>query len=88
MADTQVDILTFTQVSEIKDTGIDIIDKDSANRILSADMVVLAIGLMPEEVLVDSLKLSAPEVYTIEDCVDAREVKSAISEAFNAACII
>jgi 2-enoate reductase len=85
LADAHVDILTFTQVSEITDTGIDIIDKDSAHRVLPADMVVLAIGLMPDKVLVDSLKLCAPEVYPIGDCVDAREVKSAISEAFNAA---
>ncbi|MFC1919097.1 FAD-dependent oxidoreductase [Chloroflexota bacterium] len=47
---------------------------------LKADTVVLAVGVKPENKLVDSLKSIVPEVHAIGDCVQPGEVIDAIRE--------
>ncbi|MBI4304245.1 MAG: FAD-dependent oxidoreductase [Chloroflexi bacterium] len=86
--DAKVKILTFTQVQEITNNGIIVIDKNGKKSTLAADSIVLAVGLDPDKKLFDSIKDKVPKAYAIGDCVEAREVKSAIWEAYNAARLV
>jgi 2-enoate reductase len=83
--DANVDILTNVNVLEITDKGIVIADNDGKNIIIDADTVVLAVGFKPDRELFETLKNKLPEVYAIGDCVETREVMSAVWDGFNAA---
>ena len=88
LKDEQVDILTETNVLEINDEGIVIANKSGQRSALSADTVVLALGLKSSDELSEALRDKIPELYVIGDCVEPRKVKDAIWEGFRAARLI
>lgn len=88
LADMDVQILTETKFLEITDNGITIADKDGKRSTLEADTVVLAMGLRSDEGLLDALRDTVPEVYTIGDCVEPRKVINAIWEGFRIARLL
>jgi len=47
---------------------------------ISADTVVLAVGLKPEDKLLEQLRRISSEIYAIGDCVDPRTALEAINE--------
>jgi len=69
-----------TQAEEITAKGVNCINSNLERKTFSADTVVLAKGMKPDDRLVQALKGKAPEVYAIGDCVKSRDIKSAISE--------
>lgn len=83
-----VKILTYTNVSEITNEGIVIVDKQGNKDILRADTVVLAVRLEPDRKLVEALQDKLTEVYAIGDCVEPRIVLNAIGEGFRTARLI
>ena len=88
LADMDVQILTETKFLEITDNGITIADKYGKRSTLEADTIVLAMGLKPNERLLDALRDKVPEVYAIGDCVEPRKVINAIWEGFRIARLI
>ena len=82
LADSQVEILTKTELLEITDKGIVIADKDGRRSTLEADTVVFATGFEPNDTLFKALKGKVPELYSIGDCVVPRKATDAISEGF------
>jgi len=87
LAETGVTILTGASICEIKSNGV-IIQTDNEQQTLRADTVVLAVGLESRGALFDSLEGKLSNVHVIGDCVEPREIKSAVWEAYNTARVI
>jgi 2-enoate reductase len=86
--EANVDVLTDTMVIEITNEGVAIADKSGRRSIREADTVVLAVGLKPNEELLEALKEKIPEVYAIGDCDEPGKVINAIWEGFRTARLI
>lgn len=84
----EVKILTDITLREITNEGIVISDKGGRRSILSADSVVLAVGMKPKGELMADLKDKVSQVYTVGDCVEPRKVINAIWEGFRIARLI
>jgi 2,4-dienoyl-CoA reductase-like NADH-dependent reductase (Old Yellow Enzyme family)/thioredoxin reductase len=65
---------------EITDDGVTIIDKDGNEEFLPADTVVVTCGRVPNEFLKEALIGKIPEVHAIGDCIQPRNIGSAIHE--------
>ena len=65
--------------------GVTVADKNNETTVIASDSVVYAIGMRPNNHLVDELRDSAPFVRAVGDCVRARKVSPAIYEAYYAA---
>ena len=88
LKDEKVDILTESNVLEIKDEGVVIENKSGKRNTLSADTVVVAIGLKSNDELSEALRDKVPELYVIGDCVEPRKVINAIWEGFRTARLV
>jgi 2-enoate reductase len=69
--DAKVKILENTNVLEVTDSGIAIVDEQGKGSTLEADTVILAVGMLPDRELLEALE-ELPEVYAVGDCVDSR----------------
>ena len=88
LEDANVKILTNINVLEITDEGIIITDKYGKRSMLSADTVVLALGLRSDKGLLETLDGAMPGAYFIGDCIEPRKVLNAIWEGFRRARLI
>nr|MDO8081815.1 FAD-dependent oxidoreductase [Candidatus Freyarchaeota archaeon] len=71
-----VQMLTNAKVAKITDKGVILENGD----LLEADTVVVAVGTVPNNELIDQLEGSAPEIYSIGDCVQPRKAYEAVHE--------
>jgi 2,4-dienoyl-CoA reductase (NADPH2) len=71
-----VQMLTNAKVAEISDKGVVLENGD----LLEADTVVVAVGTVPNNELIDQLEGLAPEIYSIGDCVQPRKAYEAVHE--------
>ena len=76
-----IKVVRSTDVQEITDKGVTTIDREWQRRFVEADTVVLARGYVPNNRLYESLKGLVPEVYTVGDCVQPRNIRAAVHEA-------
>ncbi len=74
-----VHLFTNSPVVQIMSNGVYIVFENELV-FLKADTVVLAVGVRPENKLIENLKGIVPEVHAIGDCVKARDVMDAIRE--------
>lgn len=81
-------ILTYTNVHEITDEGLVIVDEQGNKTTLEADTIVLAVRMEPNRELIEALPADVAELYTIGDCVESRMVLSAIWEGFRTARLV
>jgi len=81
-------ILTHTNVLEITDEGLIIADEEGKKSTLEADTIILAVGFEPNKEPLEALQDKLPEVYAIGDCVESRQVMSAMWEGFHTARLI
>jgi len=88
LANARINILTETQVLEIKEEAVLIADKNAESIMVPADTIVLAVGLKPKENLFEDLKNYIPEVYSIGDCVEPHKIINAIWEGFRTARLV
>ncbi len=72
-----VQMLTNAKVAKITDKGVVLENGD----VLEADTVVIAVGTVPNNEIVDQLEGLAPELYCIGDCVEPRKAFEAVHEA-------
>ncbi|MFX1301572.1 MAG: FAD-dependent oxidoreductase, partial [Promethearchaeota archaeon] len=76
----EINLFTEAKVEEIYEKGV-VINQKGVRKQLEADNVVLAIGLKPNDRLVQELKGRVSELYAIGDCVEPRTILNAIHEA-------
>jgi len=77
-----VNVLTRTNLMEITDEGVIVMDKQWKKKMIKADTVVLALGLRSERKLLIDLEGKVPELHALGDCVEPRKILHAIWEAF------
>jgi len=87
LAEAGITVLTGTTICEIKSTEV-IVQNDNGQQALQADTVILAVGLEKRGALLDSLEGELPSIHVIGDCVEPREIRSAIWEAYRTASVI
>jgi pyruvate/2-oxoglutarate dehydrogenase complex dihydrolipoamide dehydrogenase (E3) component len=71
-----------TTVEAITDRGV-MVNRKGVSDIISADSVILAVGLKSDHALVDKFRGTALEVFSIGDCVKPRMIREAIEEGFS-----
>ena len=78
----KVEVLTRTSLVEVLEDGALLIDHESRRRHLSADGIVVAVGLKPERGLYQALRNQTPNLYVIGDCRKPQNVMNAVWDAF------
>ena len=74
-----VQLYPDSQVVEIRNNGVTVASSQEL-LFLKADIVVLAVGVKPENRLVKELEGTVPELYSIGDCVEPRSALEALNE--------
>ena len=67
------------------ENGLVIIDREGNEKLLEADTIVLAAGAQPDTRLLDELKGKIPEVFSVGDAIEPRQILHAIHEGFKVA---
>jgi pyruvate/2-oxoglutarate dehydrogenase complex dihydrolipoamide dehydrogenase (E3) component len=80
--ENDVEIMTETKVEEISSGGVHITDKDGKNIQLECGSIVLALGVVPDRGLADSLTHKVPWIYTIGDCNHPGKIFDAMRQGF------
>jgi NADPH-dependent 2,4-dienoyl-CoA reductase/sulfur reductase-like enzyme len=80
-----------TRLEEVTDGGIVCRDLKTDKKVeLTADTVLLALGMIPKFDVADSLRRSAPEteVFVVGDAIEAKTIAQAVKSGFKAAAYI
>jgi len=75
----------LSKIDRITANGVSLTDKDGNQRIIEADTVVNALGLVPDSGLIGELASLVPETYVVGDARQAGNIASANMDAFNVA---
>jgi thioredoxin reductase len=75
-----VHILTSTKAIRFEKEGLWVEDPQGTKRLEGFNSTVIALGSVPNDELVESLKGKVPEVYVVGDAFKAREVMEAVLE--------
>ena len=79
-----VDVQTNTVFKEISAEGNVKVVTDGVEKVITADTVLVSIGLTPRKDIAEKFSGLVPEIRSIGDCVKAQRVMQAISTAFEA----
>ncbi|MDQ5986322.1 MAG: Metal reductase [Syntrophus sp. SKADARSKE-3] len=71
-----------TTVEAITDRGV-MVSRKRVSDMISADSIVIVVGLKPDRTLSENFRGTAPEIYSIGDCVKPRMIREAIEEGFS-----
>jgi len=82
MRNSSVVVRTGLCLEEICEGKVACIDKERNRHEISADSVVLAIGLAPRKELVERIRELIPEVFTIGDCAEGGHIYHAFEDAW------
>ena len=85
LAAHDVDIVTRTRVSEITSQGVRAIQQDFRMREVTADTVVLAMGMAADRQLYDNLAERLDCVYALGDCREPKNIMNAVWDAYEIA---
>jgi pyruvate/2-oxoglutarate dehydrogenase complex dihydrolipoamide dehydrogenase (E3) component len=80
LKERRVDTLTNWKMEAIGDRTVLLSDGNRNKKEVTADSVILALGLTPNQELLEPLNRSFPEVQVIGDCLEPRKVYQAIHE--------
>jgi 2,4-dienoyl-CoA reductase-like NADH-dependent reductase (Old Yellow Enzyme family)/thioredoxin reductase len=75
-----VQILTSTKAIRFEKDGVWVEDPQGTRKLEGSDSVVIALGSVPNDDLVESLKGKVPDVYVVGDASKPREVMEALIE--------
>jgi 2,4-dienoyl-CoA reductase-like NADH-dependent reductase (Old Yellow Enzyme family)/NADPH-dependent 2,4-dienoyl-CoA reductase/sulfur reductase-like enzyme len=75
-----VRMLTSTKAVRFEKEGLWVEDSQGTKRLAGFDSIVIALGSIPNDELVESLKGKVPEVYVVGDASKPREVMEAVLE--------
>jgi 2-enoate reductase len=81
----KVKVMTNTCLSEITDDAVVIMQEPSQKTTLTADTVVIACGLCPDNELYNSLKTSVTDLHLVGDAAEARNIMHAIWDGYEIA---
>ncbi|MFV1951739.1 MAG: FAD-dependent oxidoreductase [Nitrospinota bacterium] len=81
LKEKNVKIMTGTRVTAIESGAVRIEDKAGNRSSLKADSVILSIGSLPEDSLLNPLKQKIPEVYTVGEAAQPGNIGTAIRSA-------
>lgn len=87
MNEVGIDVLRYDKLLETAN-GYVMLKINGETQKIEANNVVLSLGYVGETHLSDQLENKVKELYTIGDCVEAREVLSAVWEGFHAGRMI
>jgi 2,4-dienoyl-CoA reductase-like NADH-dependent reductase (Old Yellow Enzyme family)/thioredoxin reductase len=82
MASRGVEILTGTKVVAIGKRSVTVVDREGKETKLSADRVVLAVGVVPDDDLVPQLTGKVRVLYTIGDAQKPARIHDAVAAAY------
>jgi hypothetical protein len=72
---------TLCDVRELRDGKASIVDAHGRDEaVVGVDLVVVARGSLPQPTWVDELRKKVPELYVVGDCVEPRDIASALYE--------
>jgi hypothetical protein len=74
-------MLTLTKAIRFEKDGLWVEDPQGTRRLTGFDSMVIALGFVPNDGLVESLKKKVPAVYVVGDASKPREVMEALIEA-------
>jgi NADPH-dependent 2,4-dienoyl-CoA reductase/sulfur reductase-like enzyme len=75
-----VQILTSTKAIRFEKDGLWVEDPQGTRKLEGFDSIIIALGSIPNDELVESLKAKVPEVYAVGDASKPREVMEAVLE--------
>jgi len=76
----EVQILTSTKAIRFEKEGLWVEDPQGRKRLEGFDSIVIALGSVPNDAVVDSLKGKVPQIYVVGDASKPREVMEALLE--------
>jgi len=85
LGENGVDMFVGVREEKITHEGVEIVTKEGKRLLLQADSVVVATGSVADKALFESIRGKVAEVYQVGDCVEARRIQEATSEAAEAA---
>ncbi len=85
LAESGIETSYESRVVRITPEGVEISGKEGGARLLKADTVVLAFGLVGNEALIQELKDVVAETYLVGDCDHPGNIAGANMDAFNLA---
>jgi 2,4-dienoyl-CoA reductase (NADPH2) len=77
-----IKVLTESKITEVKDNGVTVVNKEGNSIFLEADMVIVAGPRRPENSLFTEIDYMTDETYIAGDAVVPRFIDSAIHEGF------
>jgi 2,4-dienoyl-CoA reductase (NADPH2) len=77
-----IKVLTESKITEVKDNGVTVVNKEGNSMFLEADMVIVAGPRRSENHLLTEIDYMTDETYIIGDAVVPRFMDSAIHEGF------
>ena len=83
-----ITVVANATFKEVKEEGLAVLDREGKTRLIKGDTVVFAIGMTPNNELSRKLQGKVPELYSIGDCVQPRQIIDAIHEATRIAALI
>jgi pyruvate/2-oxoglutarate dehydrogenase complex dihydrolipoamide dehydrogenase (E3) component len=81
LREKRVQILTSTKAIRFEKEGLWVEDPQGKKMLTGFDSVVIALGSIPNDEILESLKGKVPEVYVVGDASKPREVMEALVEA-------
>jgi len=84
----RVEVLTGASLLQISPEGAILQEGDSSKREVDADMIVLAVGLAPEQDLYRSLRGRIPNLFLIGDSRNAQNIMNAVWDAYEVARMV
>lgn len=88
LAECNTDMLLRSNVKRIDKERVIYSDPEGKNHSIKASSVIMAVGSMSNNPLVNSLDKKEYSIFEIGDCVEPRSIMDAISEGFSIACEI
>lgn len=85
LAAHNVDIVTDSKISEITSQGVHTIQEELQMREITADTVVLAMGMAADTQLYDDLSERVDCVYALGDCREPKNIMNAVWDAYEIA---
>ncbi|MBA4422000.1 MAG: hypothetical protein C0390_02720 [Syntrophus sp. (in: bacteria)] len=79
LMELEVRLFPYFEVVEIRDNGVMAINEGSLF-VFKADTVILAVGALPENGLIDRLSSAVPELHAIGDCLEPKDALTAINQ--------
>ncbi len=77
-----VEALTGITYNEATEKGLVVTTKEGEKKLLPADIIVIAAGAEPDQVLYQELKDKLPVVKIVGDCVSPRNIPEAVADGY------